>query len=561
MLKRAVCRSAMSLFVEKYKPRRYTDLLSDEKANLTVLNWLKSWDGVVFGASGETAPEKPVILLSGPPGSGKTTMAVVIAKMCNYEPQIIDASNERTAKSLRTRINTVTKTKAITSFFGQPGKRKDAQLLIFDEIDGADGQAAVAEVLRATRPKKHGGPRMPVVCICNNPFIPAMRALRMAALHVPLGQVAPTTLRERVCRIAQREEINISQARAKDIITACNQDLRSTLMALQYLALGTGGRPVTKEDVAAIPVASGDPRLKDQVRTVLTRTAGDTDGRMSDADFFKTVRGFKDERLVYRAMEAHWSNLPYPENPTMGSTCAVSEALSFTDIIQATSDTTMDFSLLKHRNIGFMAPSEFISYPVNPISREYAIYPRTDINAHRETMKHVAMAREARLATPAPLLPFRPPDAFRTAILPTVLRMLALDRYTMAAEHARGGIADTVAAALGAVGVSVTSGGRVSVQGLEDYPAFNLAVRVAEGSVLARLIRGPDAPEYTSTKTSKKVAKRKRATASGGDEFQKLFTAHLTRTQVQKAVPDIFFVYHEGVTRAVRVFPQLADFV
>lgn len=38
-----------NLWVDKYKPRKYTDLLSDESTNRTLLYWVKMWDKVVFG--------------------------------------------------------------------------------------------------------------------------------------------------------------------------------------------------------------------------------------------------------------------------------------------------------------------------------------------------------------------------------------------------------------------------------------------------------------------------------------------------------------------------------
>ena len=37
------------LWVEKFKPRCYMDLLSDVGTNRTLLKWLKLWDRFVFG--------------------------------------------------------------------------------------------------------------------------------------------------------------------------------------------------------------------------------------------------------------------------------------------------------------------------------------------------------------------------------------------------------------------------------------------------------------------------------------------------------------------------------
>lgn len=37
-----------TLWVEKYRPKKYLDLLSDETTNRSLLSWLKMWDKVVF---------------------------------------------------------------------------------------------------------------------------------------------------------------------------------------------------------------------------------------------------------------------------------------------------------------------------------------------------------------------------------------------------------------------------------------------------------------------------------------------------------------------------------
>ena len=36
------------LWLEKYKPKKYDDLLTEEKTNRDILTWLKSWDELVF---------------------------------------------------------------------------------------------------------------------------------------------------------------------------------------------------------------------------------------------------------------------------------------------------------------------------------------------------------------------------------------------------------------------------------------------------------------------------------------------------------------------------------
>jgi hypothetical protein len=42
---------AHNLWVDKYAPRHYTHLLSDDGINRTLLSWIKLWDETVFGHS------------------------------------------------------------------------------------------------------------------------------------------------------------------------------------------------------------------------------------------------------------------------------------------------------------------------------------------------------------------------------------------------------------------------------------------------------------------------------------------------------------------------------
>ena len=70
------------LWVDKYSPKTFLDLLSDEVINKEVLKWLKSWDHSVLGPSrsptrtlhrGQLRPvkgpaEQKILLMSGAPG-------------------------------------------------------------------------------------------------------------------------------------------------------------------------------------------------------------------------------------------------------------------------------------------------------------------------------------------------------------------------------------------------------------------------------------------------------------------------------------------------------------
>ncbi|MEQ2293146.1 hypothetical protein AMECASPLE_030279, partial [Ameca splendens] len=215
---------ASRLWVDRFSPRHYTELLSDDFTNRCLLKWLKLWDTVVFGRERKSRPArsdrqaahqnsfKPnqggqnqnrfkskvemteeileaeldqykrpkykVALLSGPPGLGKTTLAHVIAKHAGYNVVEINASDDRSAEVFQKRIDTATQMKSVL------GSNERPNCLIIDEIDGAP--AAAINILLSVLNKKdgHGGEAgtdmakkkkkkesillRPIICICND---------------------------------------------------------------------------------------------------------------------------------------------------------------------------------------------------------------------------------------------------------------------------------------------------------------------------------------------------------------------------------------------------------
>eukprot|EP00166_Cyanidium_caldarium_P001554 ctg_178.g136 len=231
------------LWVDRYAPLSFAELLGDARTHRELLKWLVGWARslgtrprtLVAGAA-ECAPRlSAVALLVGAPGAGKTTVAQVLARHAGFEPMHVNASEERTAQSLEWQVR-----EALTARSLRSGRR---HVILLDEADGLASQGSggggggdhagtLATWMRLAERLRAG----PVLCIANDEYARVLRPLRSSQVPVFRYQKpAAARLTQRLHDIAAAEGLDATDADLELLSQVSEGDIRAALNCMQFL--------------------------------------------------------------------------------------------------------------------------------------------------------------------------------------------------------------------------------------------------------------------------------------------------------------------------------------
>ena len=115
-------------WTERHRPRSEQLLEGNEVQRRKIRAWLDEWQN--------RTPKKKAVLLIGPPGVGKTTVARAIAEDMGWNVIELNASDARNAAAIR---KAATSGATHRSLFHDPNAPPSRTLILLDEVDHLSG--------------------------------------------------------------------------------------------------------------------------------------------------------------------------------------------------------------------------------------------------------------------------------------------------------------------------------------------------------------------------------------------------------------------------------------
>ena len=220
------------MWSEKYRPQIISDMVGNEEARAAITEWFVKWK----------KGTKPLLLV-GPPGIGKTTIAYLVAKQFGYDMIGLNASDVRS----KSRINEIlTPVLANVSVMGTP-------MIFVDEVDGIHGRgdyggaSALVDILKE--------PTVPIVLAANSDDSDKMKSIKKVVKTIQFKKIPPRLLRVYLDNILKKQDAKLSPGALIKVIDKSRGDIRSMINLTQSLV--TGFNPQTEKTFENINVEDG----------------------------------------------------------------------------------------------------------------------------------------------------------------------------------------------------------------------------------------------------------------------------------------------------------------
>ncbi len=201
------------MWVEKYRPKILAEIRGQEEAVIKLKDFIKN-----FGKN------KNAILLHGPPGTGKTSLAHAAAHEIDFEIFELNASDLRNKERLKEVLKPAIEQKSL---------KKEGKIILVDEVDGISdedygGLPQLLEMIDLSS--------FPMILTANDIWGKKFNSLRKKCEVLQLKEVSYSTIKSVIQEISEKEGLAINNDFLTELSINSKGDLRAAINDLQTLS-------------------------------------------------------------------------------------------------------------------------------------------------------------------------------------------------------------------------------------------------------------------------------------------------------------------------------------
>lgn len=217
--------SENQIWFEKHRPDVLDDIILSGDQKKKIKRWIEDYKNNVKGT-------KRSLLLYGDPGVGKTTIANILLKEFDYDVIEFNASEVRTQKMIRDKINEINGGINILHFMNF--KKKNIGI-IMDEIDGMStgDKGGVNELISIMYDPK-ANISSPFVCISNT-LDKKLKKIRDNSVAIQVKHPTKFDLQKVCKKILDSENIQYDDSHLNLIVGHAQEDYRRLINLLQHI--------------------------------------------------------------------------------------------------------------------------------------------------------------------------------------------------------------------------------------------------------------------------------------------------------------------------------------